>query len=347
MRRGTRRTIERGIYKDDVGYEVVARAGQARRSKRAALDTPLDDLRAWRDGTAAELREEPRQTRDTRTIAGAVARYLDTIGGVGDPSQYNAWVKLYGTLERRKLRPALAQQAFDRWTNEGYSAQTLRLRRFALQKVWRHFDGPKAKTPVDDIPIKKAALRRPVWVSDDTILAVLMELRRAEMAGRLRSAKTRARFLLLVTTGQRPDQVKRAERGDFDLQENVWWVRAAKGGERVPLYLNAEMRTAVDAFMRAQAWGDYDTRSFARTLRHAGWPKGVRPYNARHAVGHTISARGGDLGDIQLHLGHTSITTTRQFYVPGLEERMRAVSAALDGRFGGRSVAPERGTTKK
>lgn len=342
-RHGSRRTIERGIYRDERGYEVVGRAGKATRSTRYELDASLEDMRAWRDRASSELRDDRQPTRDTRSVAGGIAYYLTHVG-VDEPSQFSAWVEDCGDLERRKLTPARAQQAFDRWTREGYSRQTLRVRKFALQKVWRALDGPTCRTPVDDIVLKKPKARRPVWVPDEIILSVLMEIRRHELAGWIRSPKTRARFLVLVTTGQRPTQMKRAERGDVDLERQVWNVRAAKGGEPIPMHLNSEMIDAWRAFITAEAWGDYDTRSFARTLRSCGWPKGVRPYNVRHATGLTLSARGTDLGDIQTHMGHTSITTTRQFYVPGLDERMQAVSAALEGRFRDRGVARKRGT---
>jgi integrase len=344
-RTGTRRTVERGIYKDAKGYEVVARAGKRSRSLRYPLDTALEDMRAWRDATATDLRSDAQPTSDTRTIIGAVAYYIRTTDP-DEPSQLNAWAQAFGALERRKLTPAKAQQAFDRWANEGYSPQTLRVRRFALQKLWRALDGPKVKTPVDDVKLRKAKPERPVWVPDETILHVLMELRRHEMRGWIRSPKTRARFLVLATTGQRPAQLKLAQRGDVDLRARIWWVRPAKGGDRIAVYLNSEMLTAWEGFIRANAWGAYDTRSFARTLRSCGWPKGVRPYNVRHATGMTLSARGRDLGDIQTHLGHTSIATTRAFYVPGLDERSRAVAEALESRFDTRSVAPERGTRK-
>ncbi len=74
------------------------------------------------------------------------------------------------------------------------------------------------------------------------------------------------------------------------------------------------------------------TRSFARTIRHAGWPSGVRVYNARHAFGFALSAAGADLGDIQLSMGHTDPGTTRS-YVGAIEQRMRSVSEKLEGRF--------------
>lgn len=346
-RRSARVRVDRGIYRDRGGFEVVAHAHGHRRSRRYPLDTDLEDLKTWRDETTAELRSEDPITVDASTIAGAIARYVAKVQPSGDTSQFNAWTLACGTLPRRKLTPAKAQELFDRWKAEGYSRQTLRIRRFALQAVWRTLDGPRVRSPVDYVKLQKPRPRAPVRVADADILRVLFELKKHEKLKWLRTPKTRARLLVLAATGQRPAQLKRARRGDVDLEQGIWWMRAAKGGDPIPLYLNGEMQTAWRAFMQANAWGPYDSRSFARTLRRAGWPAGVRPYNVRHATGIALSERGADLGDIQQHMGHRSITTTRAFYVPGLHARMRTVSATLEDRFDPPAVAPSRGTRQK
>lgn len=335
-RKGARRTIDRGIYQDDVGFEVVAKAGRSRRSKRYPLDTPMETLRAWRDGTASELRDERQPTADTRTLAGAVTRFLTLRKAkTHDPykEQLAPWVQLHGTLERRKLTPALAQQAFVRWAAEGYAPQTLFYRKLVIKKLWQALDGPNTKTPVDDIVVQRKRRTRPVWVPDEAINAVALELLKHEALKLLRDAKTRARFLVLASTGQRPAQLKRATRQDVDLTRGIWWVHATKGGEPIPVFLNADMAAAWRLFIHAKAWGDFDRRNFARVLRRCGWPKGIRPYNLRHATGLTLRQRGADLGDIQDHMGHTDPATTR-IYAGVLEQRMKTVSESLEGRFG-------------
>lgn len=334
-RAGKRRTVERGIYQDGTGYEVVARAGRLRRSQRFESGTALATMRAWRDATASDLRDEQQPTADPSTLNAAIDRYIARTELPKDHAyrpSLNAWKAELGPLKRRAITPALVQQALDRWKHDDYSPQSLYYRRLVLEKVWKTLDGPRVKTPVDHIHIRRPKTPRPVWVPDATILAVARTLRRHEVKKQLHSAKTRARFLVLATTGQRPAQMKRAMPADVDLKRRIWWVEPAKGGERVPVYLNAEMRTAWTLFIRANAWGHYDTRSFARTLRHSGWPAGIRPYNLRHALGFSLSAKGADLGDIQLALGHTNPSTTR-IYVGAIEKRMRKVSKRLDGRF--------------
>lgn len=351
---GTRVTVERGIYRDKRGYEVIARAGRFAQSKRFPLDITLGILRAWRDTTVADMREEKTPTTDTRTLAGSIAHFRKLAKVDGPTSAaLNAWTQRHGDIQRRKLTAIVANQAFQAWRDEGRAPQTLFYRRLALEKLWRLLDGPTAKTPVDDITIKRPKGGRPVWVPDETIMAVAKTIEQREQPvgpqrarirhgkrrpasgkGRIGSAKTRARFLVLASTGQRPAQLKRTKPEDVDLKVGIWWVRAAKGGDPVPVYLTDDMKAAWQIFIEADAWGAYDRRGFARTLRRSGWPANVRPYNLRHATGLTLSESGIDLRDISSHMGHKSLNTTAGFYVPQLHSRLKSLGKSLEGRFG-------------
>jgi integrase len=115
----------------------------------------------------------------------------------------------------------------------------------------------------------------------------------------------------------------RAEPGDVDLKRRIWFVRAAKGGHAIPLPLTQDMIRAWKAFIAADAWGTFDARSFSKTIRRHGWPKGIRPYNLRHtfAIDHLLA--GTDIGDLQGLLGHRQIETTRKFYGPILLARLK------------------------
>lgn len=360
---GKRTAVERGIYRDTKGYEVVARVGRFQQAKRFSLDTTARILRLWRDTTVAEMREEKTPTTDARTLAGSIARFRQ-LSKVDGPTSaaLNAWEARHGQIPRRKLTPVVAGQAMEFWKGEGKAPQTLFYRRLALEKLWRILDGPNAKTPVDDIHVSRPKGGRPVWVPDETIIAVAKTLERREQPvgqqrhrtrsgkrraasgkGKLRTAKTRARFLVLASTGQRPSQLKLAEPEDVDLKQGVWWVRAAKGGDPTPVYLTDDMKAAWAVFIKADAWGTFDRRGFVRALRHSGWPANVRPYNLRHATGLTLSESGTDLRDISSHMGHKNINTTAGFYVPQLHSRLKQLGASLEGRFGwGKATA---GTT--
>jgi integrase len=158
------------------------------------------------------------------------------------------------------------------------------------------------------------------------------------------NAKTRARFRVFVSTGKRPIEIMRAKPGDVNLEARVWVPRDAKGGFCPGVYLNDDMLEAWKLFIAEKAWGKYNQGSFSRTLRSAGWPAGVRLYQARHSMWITASEMGIDLHDIATGAGHTDPRTTRKAYVPVLNSRLQTMSERMDGRFGGWRSAPERGS---
>lgn len=110
--------------------------------------------------------------------------------------------------------------------------------------------------------------------------------------------------------------------------------------------MNDDMKAAVEAFIAADAWGPLDGSNYAKELYTAGWPKDVRPYQARHSVALELGERGIDLGDVQGWLGHKHVQTTRKHYAPVLVSRLKQASESLAGRFGGwEPQAPTGGNT--
>ncbi len=140
---------------------------------------------------------------------------------------------------------------------------------------------------------------------------------------------------VIASTGVRPAELKRAEPQDVDLDRRVWLVRTAKGGEPRAFWLNDDMLAAMQAFLAADAWGPFDGSDYAKALYAAGWPKNVRPYQARHSVALELGERGIDLGDVQGWLGHRNVQTTRKHYAPVLVSRLKGASERLEGRFKG------------
>jgi integrase len=223
------------------------------------------------------------------------------------------------------------QGAIREWQRAGYSPRTLRHRLRILSQCLATLD-PGEPSPCAGVTLPRMPKARPRSVSDTLVREVALNLRKSEIAGRLRDGKTRARYLVLATTGQRPAQLKRATPAAVDLERRIWFVDPAKGDNGAVVYLNDDMQAAWQLFAQAHAWGWYDGRSFVKTLRRNGWPAGIRPYNLRHTVGLALSELGVDLGDIQAAMGHTSPATTR-IYVPGILSRLRGASRKLDGRF--------------
>lgn len=329
----TRRTLAPGIYEDRYGREVRWPGGKP---KRYPLDAPLEQLVAYRK----RMRQ---QTAARRRVHGGgsfvrdVARFLRERRHrpcyKSDKSHLRPWVERFGRASRFAITHEGVQGAVNEWARQGYSPRELRHRVKLLQRLFRHLD-PGQPTPCDGVTRPKIVKRKPRPVPAHVVRDVALNLRKQEIRGigRLRSAKTRARFLVLALTGARPVQVMRATRSDLDLERGIWYVEPAKGDDGATMALNAQQRAAWQLFIAAEAWGRYDARSFSKTLQRNGWPKGIRPYNLRHTVGQTLRELGADLGDIQDHLGHASPDTTSQFYVGPSLDRLRAISARLEGR---------------
>lgn len=330
--------IARGIYSDRYGFRVTWRERRRQQEKHFPQDTPLDALKAYRLRMLKE-RDEDAALDPTGSFPRDAVRFLQTRKGLvsykSDRAHLRPWIHRFKRLSRWAITHELVTLAIAGWQRDGYAPRTLRHRLRVLTALFHMLDGARSKTPCDAVTLPTIQRPRPISVSDTLVRDVALQLRKQEIPGirRLRDAKTRARFLVLATTGQRPCQVMRATPRAVDLQRRLWFVEPAKGDNGTIVALNADMVLAWQLFIAARAWGAYDSRSFSKTLQRNGWPKGVRPYTLRHTVGLSLSEAGVDLGDIQAHMGHRSINTTRTFYVPALRARLQAASAAIDHRI--------------
>lgn len=329
-----RTKLATGIYADAFGISVIHQRGGKPVETRFSRGTSIDRLTAWR---ATQKRQAADIAPPRNQLARDAVRYLKPLKGLAgyksEKSHLRAWLQALGPTSRVRLKPDQCELIVAGWRQDGYAARTIRHRIRVLISLYRKCDGRHAATPLDDIRLPKKPKSRPVSIADPVIAAVALELRKHEIAGTLRDAKTRARFLVLATTGRRPCEVMRAERADVDLDRRLWFTRTGKGGLNTIVMMNDEMFAAWQLFVAAQAWGAYDCRSFAKTVRRSGWPAKIRPYNLRHSTALAIRARGGDLEDVQDQLGHASIETARSFYLHALPARQKAISETLSGRF--------------
>lgn len=343
--RSARTRVDRGIYRDADGYEVVANVGRRSKAKRFPLEVDLSAMRAWQDQARQALRQTgPGSGRRGGTLAGDIDRFIAQVKTLASwkelRAELRAWTALYGEhLPRRRLTPELVRQARVAWAEQGVAPKTINNRVSALRRLWRTLDAvpgaPAPVTPCDGLRALVVPRVRKTPITPDVILAVYRQLLAQERRGRLRTARTRARFMVLVTTGVRPSELMRARPEDLSLEATppYWITRDGKGGRRASaLPLNREMVEAWTVFVAADAWGPYETSAFARTLRSAGWPADVRPYRLRSTVGIELSSRGIDLADVAGWLGHTDIRTTRADYVPVLSPRMLEATERLAGR---------------
>lgn len=351
-RRGTRRRLARGIYEDKTGRAAIYRDGDGRqREARFPPHTTLETIRA----RIADLKQQTRGSGLPHSVRGSLADAVDRWDGLERHlasylerrAELRAWVSLYGDRPLFGITREDIQRAISQWGSHGVAPKTIRNRLWTLRHLYHVLHGRNVSTPCDQVRPPAKTRTVPTWVSPERILSVYANLVEMERTGYLRDAKTRARFMVRASTGRRPCEIMRAQPDDVDLGQRTWRVRDAKGGWSEGLFLNDDMLIAWMTFAQADAWGPFNTGSMAEVLRHAGWPKGVRPYNLRHSAGIDLSERGIDLQDVGGWLGHTSIQTTRSAYVPILNSRMQRASQALAGRLSGWILAPDAGTPGK
>lgn len=337
----TRETIAPGVYQDQYGYAVRWVSHGIRREKRFPRDTPIEVVKAFRARQVQQAAPPP--DTPTSSFVRDIVTFLRTRKGKkcykADRAHLRPWARRFPGKSRWSITRDDVMRAIAEWTADDYSAREIGHRVKLLKQVYLTLE-PGSATPCDRVKLPTPPKTRPMGVAPALVRQVAANLVAAEQCGHLRDAKTRARYLVLATTGQRPAQVQRAEPFDVDLEARRWIVRPAKGDNGTIVYLNDDMVAAWQLFISAQAWGAYDSRSFARTLRSSGWPEGVRPYNLRHRVGLALSEAGVDLGDIQAHMGHSTPTTTRQFYVPVVPARLQLATQRIAGTFTPDHFAP-------
>lgn len=331
----TRVRIAKGVYRDQYGLAAIVRVRPFPQiERRFPPGSDVLELQQWQAHTRATLLLKKRSTPHAITTRGTLEvdanKYLQRVAHLTSYksrcSEIKAWTDHYGWRRRSSLTREDVLDARQAWLggDDPYAPKTINHRVRALAHLYRMLDGPHAPTPCDGIPKLTEPAPQPVAVSPQTIRKV---------AKTLTDPKTTARFMVLASTGQRPAQLMRAERHDVDLRKRLWMVKPAKGGSAIPLALTDDMLVAWQAFIRTDAWGIYDTSLHAKRLYKAGWPRGIRPYNAKHSVGIALTERGADWEDTRAYFGHRDIKTTR-IYTGRVLSRLRATSGLLAGRLG-------------
>jgi integrase len=336
--RQQRTRIAPGVYRDAIGIAARVELRGHRREHRFPRATPLHVIRAWQDETRRALALLPPRA-GRHTFAADAERYLALVGHLASMTsvraELRAWIARLGPLPRYRITATHVREAVVAWSQAGVAPKTINNRLDRLRRIWRVLDGRRAPTPADEVdplPVARTPIRMvPYAVIED--VAATLEM--AERAGLLRTARTRARFLLRALTGRRPSEIMRAQPEDVDLERRTWSVRDGKGGSTPGLVLTEAMLAAWRLFIESRAWGPFETSAFARTIRAAGWPAGLRPYMLRHTVGLTLSEAGVDLADVAAWMGHRRLETTRRHYVPVLHSRIQEAAERLAARESG------------
>jgi integrase len=348
MPRTPRRRVAEGVYADRYSLTGKVQVGTRTVEKAFPPGTPTKDIQRWREQTRVQLRDEapvaPRGTLAADAVAYLARVAKRPVSVPAKRSELKAWTARLGELPRYRVTPAHIDQAIAAWLAEGVAPKTVVNRCRTLRHLYVTLaNDKKARTPLDTVDLPDVPRRPPVAVEPATIKAV-------EKALRAGDAKAHARFMVLAATGIRPSQLKRLTRADVDIERGIVVVAAGKGGDPIVYVLNRDMAAAWKAFVKADAFGDYDNSQLVKVCRRAGWPAGIRVYNAKHSIGMALAEQGADPDDIRAFFGHRHQATTR-IYTGVPMARMRRLSASLEGRLGWgaprRAPRAARGTARK
>jgi len=319
-----------GHRRDKYGWRVYVKVGVVQREARFPPESTFQQREAWRDETRVALRKLPHAPTKKDTFKADARAYLalEDIKALGSYAsrvcEIEAWYPSIGHLRRHEITRRHILDTRSAWLADNYAPKTINHRVRALRHLYRVLDGSKAPTPADDLEKLKEPDPQPQFVLPSTIRKV---------AKNLTDPKTRARFMVLAATGMRPAQLRRAVRTDIQLRQRLWLVRRAKGGNPIPMALTDDMLAAWKAFIEADAFGAFDGSDYAKALYVAGWPKTIRPYNAKHTVALTLANANAEWEDIKDFFGHTDVKTTR-IYTGMVRSRLKGTAAKLEGRIG-------------
>lgn len=351
-----RKRVAEGVYqssKSTVAAKVQVGSGEHAlvEEKPFPIGTPNKEIQAWRDAKRVELRKlVPVIARGT--IESEIPTYLERAAKrpaslPAKKSEMNAWKDQIGTFRRHQVKPAQIDAAIRAWLAAGVSKKTIVNRCRTLHHFYVTMaDDKRTPTPLDNVDVPAPPKRQPKHVPATLVIRTEKRLRAAIEDARAlakrnhklqpyvrHAERTRARFMVYATTGIRPSQLKRLRQAHVDVRRRVVDIAAGKGGEPILQAMNTEQLAAWRAFVAADAWGSYDDTKFRRRLRAAGWPKGLRPYELKHAVGITLAEQDADRHDIKDWYGHADVKTT-EIYTGRVMTRVRRTAAKLDHRFG-------------
>ena len=241
------------------------------------------------------LGRSPHTVETTLSALGNFARFCRENRRCPCPELAPAWLaSLYGL--------------YARWTVRGYY--------FALRSFlrWQGDDNPLAEIPVPherDVPIRPYSL---------------FELRRFLRAVR-DSPRDTALLLLLIGSGMRASELVALSVGDMDWEAGTLLIRNGKGGKNRRVAPGQRALDTLRAYMTAErirrGWlfpglndGHLRSDSLYHLVERLGARAGVERANVhrfRHSFSSLFLENGGDVGDLRVILGHSTLAMSLRY----------------------------------
>lgn len=343
----------KGIRRHGTGWQArVFVAGMPRAAQPFPIDTPVEEMQAWRRETKARLELQRSESviigrLPAGTFAADAERYLKSVTALRDFDgrvyDIERWVEAFGTRRTVSIKASDIRAQRDRWLTVGpkriynrrtrewepkpmpLAASTVNHRLRALENFYTVLF-PQSYNPVRDVPEAVEPDAEDRSVPYDVIAAVLdiMPDRGTASRGHKRPSvsKSKARLRLMAYTGLTNSQVAALTPSDIDMvlpavrTSRRQKGKGAKGGWKpVP----ADAIPALRAFVDAHAFGPFSPDSLRQSWRRAcreffgpQYPR-IRPYDLRHSYATRVLESTHDLQATQRLLSHGDPRTTERY----------------------------------
>ena len=286
----------------------------------ASLQIPSDTTAPATNPLLEQLSKELRlrnySRRTARTYLASAGKYLATLS-----------------------RPPAAEDAdnvrcflLDLQKSGRYSARTVNLAYAAIAFFYRHI--LRLPAVVDHIPRMKEEKRLPDIYSESEIKTIISAPE---------NHKHRLVLLLAYGGGLRLSEIVSLTLKDIDFQNNVLWIRQAKGKKDRRVMLSDALRQTIKKVLlrkdqvflfEGQTKGErYSRRTVEKiyeiACKKAGIPRKGGIHTLRHSFATHLLDRGTDLRRIQELLGHNDIKTT-QIYTHVSPAQIAAIKSPVD-----------------
>lgn len=329
-----------GIRRKGRGWRADIRVNGKLYTKQFSLDTPVDEMQAWR---MAQVATYATSVPASGSFAADIDTYLQRVAAMPTYKQRAAhlelWAEALGSARaRRTITPTEIDQVLQEWLLTAAPA-TVRKRRTALQSLFVTLDGKLAKNPVkataNPKPPKPEA-RGLDYLSIERIVAAMPTHQSTRPGARPQLALATVRVAVLAYTGLPPGRLQTVTETDLQLTAKTVRLHARRKGKGTApqtLPLTDEGLAAFKAFHAANAYGRFAiesvNRSFKRAAKRIGIdPRTVHLYDLRHSFGMEMYRVTRDLATVARFLGHApgSVITAR--YAQGANAVVDQAAAA-------------------
>lgn len=302
-----RRPYPKGIRPKGRNWQAYVRVQGELWTKVFPEGTPFATMLDWRGRHKARVPSK-------NTLAADAQTYLNTVRHLPDVKNrvlyLQRWIDALGQDRRRHtITSAELDGILSKWLLT-LSPTTVRHHRSALLALWKTLDGPDAQNPVkntarpaDRPPQMRAVPLATVW----------------QVLGHLRPSQTRARLLVILTTGLPHAQIMRLTPDDWDhtgKRLHVSARRKGKGASGRILPLSPAATAALEEFASWECWGKFSQSAMHSAVRRACDALGVprfRPYDLKHRWATMIYQASGDLTTTARLLGHAGTKTAERY----------------------------------